>query len=117
MARSNEPVLWALFGAGGMVAALVGPVLVLLLGIAGTLDLFGARAMFAYAHFGQVTASALVRLALFPVIALPMWHWAHRFRYILVDLGMRRAPLAIAGVCYTVALAVTGCAAVVLWNL
>ena len=32
--RSNAPIFWGLFGAGGMIAALVGPMLVFITGIA-----------------------------------------------------------------------------------
>ena len=32
--RSNAPIFWSLFGAGGVVSALLGPVLVLIVGIA-----------------------------------------------------------------------------------
>jgi len=117
MARSNEPVLWAMFGAGGMVAALVGPIVILLLGIAGTLGIFGAREMFAYDHLHHVLEHPLVRIVLFPGIVLPMWHWAHRFRYVLVDLGLRRAGFLVAGICYTIALGVTGFAGYSLWRL
>jgi len=30
----------------------------------------------------------LARLYLFVLISLPLFHWAHRFRYALVDLGL-----------------------------
>jgi fumarate reductase subunit D len=32
--RSNAPIFWALFGAGGMLSALLGPMLVFITGIA-----------------------------------------------------------------------------------
>jgi len=34
MKRSNLPIFWSLFGAGGTLAALLGPVLVFITGIA-----------------------------------------------------------------------------------
>ena len=34
MRRSNAPVFWLLFGAGGMLCALLGPVLVFITGLA-----------------------------------------------------------------------------------
>lgn len=30
------------------------------------------------------------RVYLFLLISLPLFHWAHRFRYVLVDLGLAR---------------------------
>jgi fumarate reductase subunit D len=117
MARSNEAPLWAAFSAGGVVAALVGPGLIFLLGIAGTLGLFGAHEAFGYDHLRATVGHPLVRLVLFPIVTLPMWHWAHRFRYVLVDLGLRRVRLLVAGVCYTVALGVTVGAGYALWRL
>ena len=118
MARSNEPILWATFSAGGVVAALCGPALIFLLGVAGTLGWLGTAQMFSYDHVrGLVVGHAIVRLVLFPIIVLPMWHWAHRFRYVLVDMGLHAIRLPIAATCYTTALAVTGGAAYVLWTL
>ena len=35
----------------------------------------------------SLLGSSLVRLYLFVLISLPLFHWAHRFRYALVDLG------------------------------
>jgi len=117
MARSNEPIVWALFGAGGMVAALFGPILIFLLGIAASMGLLGAAEMFSYAHMRDLVAHPLVRIVLFGIISLPMWHWAHRFRYILVDLGLRSIRLLVAVACYGTALALTAAAALVLWQL
>jgi fumarate reductase subunit D len=34
--RSNAPIFWGLFGAGGMIAALVGPMLVFITGGRGS---------------------------------------------------------------------------------
>ncbi|HSV19430.1 MAG TPA: fumarate reductase subunit D, partial [Casimicrobiaceae bacterium] len=34
MKRSNKPIFWSLFGAGGMLAALIGPMLVFMTGLA-----------------------------------------------------------------------------------
>ncbi|WP_369075236.1 fumarate reductase subunit D, partial [Aromatoleum toluclasticum] len=39
MKRSNAPIFWGLFGEGGMLAALFGPVLVFITGIAVPLGL------------------------------------------------------------------------------
>ena len=93
MKRSHEPVFWALFGAGGMLSALLGPVLILVTGIAvplGWLDpdlLSAARLQAALAH-------PLARLALWLLIALFMFHGCHRLLHSLHDLGLPRTRLA-----------------------
>src|SRR5262249_31937954 len=90
MARSNEPFWWALFSAGMMVGALLVPALVL---ITGFLPLGPERLQYLVNH-------PLSRLLLFIVISLSFFHWAHRFRFTLVDLGLKGASSAIAVVCY-----------------
>ena len=117
MARSNEPVFWSLFSAGGVVAALFGPVLIFLLGLAQATGWFGARDALAYERLQGLVARAPVKIGLFLVIALPLFHWAHRFRFTLADLGFRsfRKPLAL--VCYGTAVVVSLSAALVLWRL
>ena len=104
MAKSNEPVVWSLFSAGGVVAALFMPVTVILTAIAvpaGWLSAEGLR---------ELAGHPLARLFLFVLIAAPMFHWAHRFRYAVADLGLKRfgGPLAIA--CYAAAVLATATA-------
>jgi fumarate reductase subunit D len=48
------------------------------------------------------------------LISLPLFHWAHRFRFTLVDLGLKAAKGPIAIFCYGSALAGTVIAAFVL---
>ena len=50
MKRSNEPIFWALFGAGGMLAALIGPALVFITGIAVPHGLIFAPDTMSYAN-------------------------------------------------------------------
>ena len=42
----------------------------------------------------------LVKIYLFVLIALPLYHWAHRFRFTLYDLGLKSLRTPIAIVCY-----------------
>jgi fumarate reductase subunit D len=46
----------------------------------------------------------LTRLVLFVLISLSFFHWAHRFRFTLVDLGLKGASMAIAFLCYGLAI-------------
>ena len=101
MARSNEPFWWSLFSAGGVVAAFFMPITILLTAIAlpaGVITAEGLR---------QLAGHPLTRLYLFVLISLPMFHWAHRFRYVAVDLGFKKISSILPMVCYGTALVVT----------
>jgi fumarate reductase subunit D len=95
MAKSNKPLLWLPFAAGGLVAAFVLPVLILSTGLLvplGFLHLPYAR-MFAFAH------NPLGKLILFGVVSLSVWHAAHRLRMTAHDLGLG-GGLALRLICY-----------------
>jgi len=94
MAKSNEPFWWALFGAGGMVAALFLPATVLVTGIGVPVGSVTED------HLRSLLSNPLVRLYLFVLISLSLFHWAHRFRFTLVDLGLQAARGAVAWLCY-----------------
>ena len=94
MAKSNEPFWWAFFGAGGMVAALLMPITILLTSIGV------AAGWVTENHLRSLLANPLARLYLFVIISLPLFHWAHRFRFTLVDLGLKSARGIIAVLCY-----------------
>ncbi len=108
MAKSNEPFWWALFGAGGMVAALFMPITIV---ITSVLVMCNAETP---DQLGRLFGNPLVRIYLFVLISLPMFHWAHRFRFTLVDLGLKAAKGPIAVLCYGSALAGTLIAALLL---
>ena len=98
MAKSNEPFWWALFGAGGMIAALFLPITILITSIlvmAHGVEPEKLRTLF---------ANPFVRIYLFVIIALPLFHWAHRFRFTLVDLGLKAIKGPIAVLCYGAAI-------------
>ncbi len=113
--RPVTPVLWTLFGAGGTIAALLYPIHLLLLGLAFPLGWLPAPAF--EALHGMVR-HPIARLYLFVLIALPLFHWAHRFRYTLYDgLQLKHLTELIAVLCYGAALLGTVMAAYLLWNL
>ncbi len=102
MAESDriEPLLWLLFSAGGVVAALLLPV--------AAVFLFGAGVPARLALAAQLRAPARraapsrsPALALFVLCVLSLFHWAHRFRYTLYDgLQIKHLNEMINAVCY-----------------
>lgn len=88
MKRSNKPIFWSLFGAGGMLAALVGPMLVFLTGIAAPLGFVDMS----YARTLALAQHGLGKLALFAVIALFLFHGCHRLIHCLHDFGVHVGP-------------------------
>lgn len=93
MKRSHEPIFWSLFGAGGMLAALIGAALVLVTGIAVPLRLGLSADTMSYAHALAFATSLGGKLFLFAVIALFLWHAAHRISILLHDLGVHAVAL------------------------
>jgi fumarate reductase subunit D len=103
MAKSNKPIVWSLFAAGGTLAAFLAPVLVLLFLLAA---LGHAPSLLHYSQLHAFVAHWFGKVFLLVVIALFLWHAAHRLRVTLHDFGLR-ADLAVAVVVYVVAAAGT----------
>jgi fumarate reductase subunit D len=101
MSRSNEPLWWGPFSAGMMVGALCVPALILLTGF-----LLSGKASDAERVQALVNAP-LTRVFLVVVISLSFFHFAHRFRYVIFDLGVKGAKGLIAFLCYGSAIAAT----------
>lgn len=92
MKRSNAPIFWALFGAGGMLSALSGPVLVFMLGIAIPLGLLLPQEMLSYSSMLAFVQHPLGKLIVLAVIVLFLWHAAHRIFKSLHDVGIHPSP-------------------------
>jgi fumarate reductase subunit D len=88
MKRSNKPVFWSLFGAGGMLSALVGPMLIFITGIAVPLGVLLPRDTFAYDRALAFAQSFPGRVALLLVISLFLFHGLHRMYHCLHDVGV-----------------------------
>src|SRR3989475_11124562 len=115
MPRSITPLLWLLFSAGGTVAALLFPVHVLLTGLAVP---FGWLEAPSYESVRSLVRNPVARLYLFVFISLPLFHWAHRFRYTLYDgLQLKHLTELIAVLCYGTALLGTALAGYMLWSI
>jgi fumarate reductase subunit D len=113
--RQLEPLAWLLFSAGGVLAALVLPVLVLLFGVAIPL---GWVTPPSYEHLSALVHPWSVRVALWVLVVLALVHWAHRFRYTLYDgLQVKHLNEIISLVCYGGAMAGAAAAAWVLATL
>jgi len=113
--RSVEPLLWMLFSAGGVLAALLLPALVLLLGVAMPL---GWLAPPDHAALLALLRHPLARVALFGLCTLSLFHWAHRFRYTLYDgLQIKHLNEMINVLCYGGAVVGSAVAAWLLWRL
>ena len=113
--RSNEPLLWALFSAGGVVAAFLIPVLLFLYGLAFPLGWLQPPG---YERTLDLVQHPLARLILFLLCFLSLFHWAHRFRFTLYDgLQIKHLNPAINLFCYGGAVTGTVVAAYLLWTL
>ena len=114
MPRSITPFLWLLFSAGGTVAAIFFPVHVLLTGVAVPLGWLEAPS---YESVRGLVRNPVAQLYLFVFISLPLFHWAHRFRYTLYDgLQLKHLTALIAVLCYGTAILGTAMTAYLLWN-
>ncbi len=94
MKRSNAPIFWALFGAGGMLSALIGPMLVWITGIAVPLGWLLPRDLLSYQNALAMTQHWFGKAFLFIVIALFLWHSAHRIFHTLHDVGIHAGTTA-----------------------
>jgi len=106
MKRSNAPIFWLLFGAGGMLSALLGTVLVYITGFSAPLGLPPAAGLFAYPVMLGVAQNWLGKAFVFAVIALFAWHAVHRIFHSLHDVGIHTGTAAKL-VCYGTAMVIT----------
>jgi fumarate reductase subunit D len=101
--RTSEPFWWSLFSVGGVVAAFLVPVHLFLHGLAIPLGWVSVS----HARLLALVGQPLIKVYLFVLIALPLYHWAHRFRFILEDVGLHGFRRPIAVLCYGSAVAGT----------
>src|SRR6266704_4542882 len=111
--RRAEPLVWLLFTSGGLAAALLLPVLLVLFGLVFPAGWVSAPSQ---AHLLSVARFPLTRIVLLGLCVLALFHWAHRFRYTLYDgLQLKHLTVLIAALCYGAALLGTASTAYVLW--
>lgn len=90
--RSNAPIFWALFGAGGMLSALTGPVLVFMTGIAIPMGFLLAPDLMSYPRMLVLAQNVFGKLCILALIVLFLWHAAHRIFKSLHDVGIHPSP-------------------------
>ena len=94
MKRSNAPIVWAMFGAGGVLSALIGPALVYITGIAVPMRWGVSADLMSYPRMLAFAQNWAGKAFLFIVVALFLWHAAHRIYHTLHDMGVHSKALA-----------------------
>ncbi|MBI5259881.1 MAG: fumarate reductase subunit FrdD [Burkholderiales bacterium] len=106
MKRSNAPIFWLMFGAGGMLSALLGTALVFVTGIAVPQGWWLPTELLSYPRMLAFAQHWFGKGFLFVVIALFAWHAVHRIFHSLHDIGVHTGAVAKL-VCYGSALVIT----------
>ena len=81
---------WFMFAQGGVLAAILIPVHVLVQGILGPLGIVPVADR-RYGTWISLLGNPLVKLYIVVLIGFCFLHFAHRLRYLLVDLGVKGA--------------------------
>ncbi|MGY1633738.1 fumarate reductase subunit FrdD [Geodermatophilus sp. SYSU D01186] len=110
--RRVEPIVWLGFSAGGVVAAVLLPSLLLLLGLAVPLGWVPAPDR---GHLLAVVGHPVTLVVLFGVCVLLLVHSAHRFRYTLYDGLQVKQKRVVAVLCYGAAVVGSLATLAVLW--
>ena len=80
----SSAAFWLLFSAGGTASAMLLPAMVFATGIAVPAGWVSESELLA------LVRNPWTRVVLAGLVLIFLFHWAHRFRYALVDLGLKR---------------------------
>jgi fumarate reductase subunit D len=111
--RRVEPLVWLLFSAGGVLAAVFLPSLILVFGLALPLGWLDPPH---HEDVLTVLGHPLTFVVLLGLFVLMLVHSAHRFRYTLYDGLQIKARRTVAALCYGAAIAGSVAALAVLWG-
>ena len=112
--KTTDPIWWGLFSAGGTLAAFLFPVHVMVTGVGIAFGWVSPQVL-SYPRMIALLENPLLQIYVFLLISLPLFHWAHRFRFVLMDLGLRNLKTPVAVLCYGVAMVGTLLAALLLF--
>lgn len=104
--RSNAPFFWLMFGAGGMLSALLGVALVFITGLAAPLGWVLKPGFMDYPRALAFAQNFVGKGFVWVVITLFAWHAAHRIFHSLHDVGIHNGVVAKL-LCYGSAFAMT----------
>ncbi|MBD1557399.1 fumarate reductase subunit FrdD [Vibrio sp. S9_S30] len=85
--RSDEPIWWGLFGAGGTWFAMITPMTIFILGVLVPLGIIDAQAL-NYERVSEFATSFIGALFIIGTLSLPMWHAMHRIHHGMHDLKL-----------------------------
>jgi fumarate reductase subunit D len=111
--RRVEPLVWLMFSAGGVLAAVFLPILILLFGLAFPLGWLDPPD---YGRLHAVLTHPLTVVVLLGLFVLMLVHSAHRFRYTLYDGLQVKKKRTVAVLCYGAAIVGSVAALAVLWG-
>ena len=111
--RRVEPLVWLMFSGGGVMAAVVLPVLAVLFALALPL---GWVSRPDHDHLVSLFGNPLTQLVLTGVFVLMLVHSAHRFRYTLYDGLQVKMKRTIAVLCYGAAAVGALATVLVVWS-
>ena len=112
--RRVEPIVWLMFSAGGVLAAVLLPSLALVFGLALPLGWLPPPD---HEHVLAVVGHPLTLVILMGVFVLMLVHSAHRFRYTLYDGLQIKKKRTVAVLCYGAAVAGSVATLAVLWGI
>ena len=111
--RTHEPIVWSLFGAGGVLSAMFGPMLILVTTILVPLGILLPTGTLSYTRVLAFAQWWPGKIAILAVVALFLYHATHRLCHSLHDLGFHTGTGAQI-VCYGFATVMSGVCAVLL---
>jgi fumarate reductase subunit D len=88
MKRSHEPIFWSLFGAGGVLSALIAPILIFITGIIAPIGMWMPVEALDYSRVLAFAQHWFGKLIVLAVISLFLFHAAHRIYHGLHDVGV-----------------------------